>query len=267
MTAAFVLLAGLLVGGWLALRPLLRPAAWPDEPPDRRDDVARAVSSLRDLEFAVAAGTIDPVDAARLRARIEASAFAPAERVGGPAPVRTFLVAALIAGLAAVLVVALLPASAGDRAPGETITGTAPQGAPSTADLEATVRARPGDIPARLALADAYEAEGRASDAAEQYKAVLAIDQENVPALNGLGLLLFRSGSLDGALLSTERVLALRPRDADALFLKGLALYRQERWREAVDVWKLYLDVGEFHPAAPMIRSLYEDARRKSEGK
>ena len=263
MTEALVLVVAVLGGGWLALRPLLGPAAWPDEPPDRRDDVARAVSSLRDLEFARAAGTIDAADAARLRARIEASAFATDDPGGAPAPVRTFVVAALIAGVAAVLIVALLPASAGDRAPGETITGTAPAGGSSRADLEARVKAAPSDVPTRLALAEAYAEEGRASEAADQYRAVLGLEPDNVPALNGLGLLLFRSGSPEGALLATDRVLALRPRDADALFLKGLVLYTQEKYADAVKVWALYLDVGEFHPAAAMVRSLYEDAKRK----
>ena len=264
MTELLVMAAAVAGGGWLALRPLLGRAAWPHEAPDDRDDVARAVSSLRDLEFARAAGTIDPADEARLRARIQAQAFAGRQPDAGPAPVRTFLVAALAAGLVAIAAVALLPASAGDRAPGETITGTVPASVASTASLETKIRTAPGDIPTRLALAEAYEEEGRASEAADQYKAVLAIDAENVPALNGLGLLLYRSGSNEGALVASDRVLALRPRDADALFLKGLVLYTQKQYADAVTAWTRYLEVGEFHPAAPMVRVLYEDAKRKS---
>jgi cytochrome c-type biogenesis protein CcmH/NrfG len=266
VSTAIVLALGLAVGGWLALRPWLRAAPWPHEPPDRIDDVARAVSSLRDLEFARAAGTIDAADEARLRARIEAAAFAADAPPARTAPVSTFAVAAIVAGLVAILVVSLLPASAGDRAPGETITGAIPEAGPSVADLEASVRARRGDVPTRLALADAYDAQGRAPEAAEQYRAVLGIDPQNVPALNGLGLILFRSGSLDGALLASDRVLALRPRDADALFLKGLVFYQQQSFREAVDVWRVFLEVGEYHGAAPMVRTLYEDARKKSGG-
>jgi regulator of sirC expression with transglutaminase-like and TPR domain len=85
-----------------------------------------------------------------------------------------------------------------------------------------------------------------------------------VPALNGIGFVLFRSGEFQGARLAAERVLALRPRDADALFLKGLIQYRSEDWRGAAETWKVFLDAGEFHPAAAMVRPLYEDARRRA---
>lgn len=265
MTMALVFALALGVGAYFALRPYLRPAPWPVEPADRRDDVARAVSSIRDLEFAQAAGTIDPSDAAMLRARIESSAFAVEPPVSRPAPVGTFAVAAVVAALAAAAIVAFLPGAAGDRAPGSTITGSVPQIGQSLDELEAAVRARPDDIPTRLALAEAYVDAQRADDAAGQYRAVLAIDDENVPALNGVALLLFRSGSPEGALAASDRVLSLRPRDPDALFLKGLVLYQQEKFDEAVDVWSVFLEVGEFHGAAPMVRSLYEDARVKAE--
>lgn len=263
MTAA-VLVASMVAGFLLVLRPLLGHAPWPTERPDRRDDVARAVSSLRDLEFARAAGTIDAADEARLRARIEASAFTPETAAPPLAPVRTFVVAALLAGIVAVVVIAVLPASAGDRAPGETITGNTPASVPGTAELESQARAHPDDVPTRLALAQAYQQDGRTSDAVDQYKNVLALDPNNVAALNALGLILFQSGSPDGALVATDKVLAIDPRDADALFLKGLVLYQQQKYAEAVDVWKVYLDVGEFHPAAPMVRQLYQDAKTKS---
>ncbi|MGH2379351.1 MAG: tetratricopeptide repeat protein, partial [Candidatus Limnocylindria bacterium] len=178
--------------------------------------------------------------------------------------VGTFAVAAVVAALLAVLVVTFLPGAAGDRAPGSTITGSVPQIGQSLGELEASVRERPGDIPTRLALAEAYVDAQRAGDAAEQYRAVLALDGENVPALNGLGLLLYRSGSPEGALAASDRVLSLRPRDPDALFLKGLVLYQEERFTEAVEVWEVFLEVGEFHGAAPMVRSLYEDARTRA---
>lgn len=266
MMTAVVFAIAVAIGGWLAVRPLLeRRTAWPHDPPDIRDDVARAVSSLRDLEFARAAGTIATADHARLRALLERSAFAaPMPARAGAAPVRTIAGAALLAALAAVLVVANLPREAGDRAPGALITGSVPLLTPTIASLEAEAARTPRDVPTLLALADAYRDEGRIPDAVATYQRVLMIDRDSVPALNGLALILYQAGERPGALIAIDRVLAIRPRDPDALFLKGLALYQTEDWRGAVEVWRVYLESGEFHPAAPMVRPLYAEAVRKS---
>src|SRR5207247_746484 len=164
--------------------PLARRTGWPADPPDERDDVARAVSSLRDLEFARAAGTIAAPDYASLRATLERDAFAPrAAEPRAAAPVRTILLAALIVAVA---------------------------------------------------------------------------------ALDGLGLILVASGSNDGALVAADQVLSQRPKDPDALFVKGLALYNKQDWNGAVDVWTVYLDVGQYHSAADMVRALYQDAKTKA---
>ncbi|HUQ16266.1 MAG TPA: tetratricopeptide repeat protein [Candidatus Saccharimonadales bacterium] len=269
MIAAIAFVLATAAGGWLVARPYLRPAAtgWPADPPDRRDDVARAVSSLRDLRFAEAAGTIDPADAGRLRLLLERSAFA-----GEPpaalrrAPVRTLLIGALLAGITAVLVAQNLPQEAGDRAPGGPLTGTVGAGAPSITVLEGRAKASPRDIPTLLALADAYRQEGRTRDAVASYQTVLGLDRDSVPALNGLALILVQAGEADAAGVATDRVLVLRPKDPDALFLKGLLRYKAQDWPGAVSAWKIYLDVGEFHPAAPMVRELYADAVRRAGG-
>ncbi len=252
--------AGALAAAWPWLAP--RVLVWPAESTTGRDDVARAVSSLRDLQFAEAAGTIDHADAVRLRGMLERGAFAPAPTAPARgAPVRTIGIAALLIGIAAALAAQSLPQAAGDRAPGEPITGTVPAGAPTTAQLEARAKAAPRDVPTLLALADAYRQDGRITDAVSSYQRVLAIDGNSVPALNGLALILAQAGQPDGATLAVDRVLTLRPKDPDGLFLKGLLLYQKEDWQGAVDVWTVYLDVGEFHPAAPMVRSLYQRAR------
>jgi len=261
--ALFVVL--LLAGTAAVIAPLARrPVAWPADPPDQRDDVARAVSSLRDLEFARAAGTIAAADYTRLRASLERDAFARrAPESGRAAPVRTLVAAALIAAVAVGAAVFYLPPSAGDRAPGETVTGTVPQTDPLAA-LEARAKANPLDVPTQLALADGYVQAGRPQDAIPRYQAVLAKDPNNVAALDGLALILVASGSDDGAIVAADRVLAQRPKDPDALFVKGLALYRKQDWNGAIDVWTLYLDVGQYHFGSEMVRGLYLDARTKA---
>ena len=261
--ALFVVL--LLAGTAAVIAPLARcPVAWPADPPDQRDDVARAVSSLRDLEFARAAGTIASSDYTRLRALLERDAFARrAPEPRGAAPVRTLVAAALIAAVAVGAAVFYLPPSAGDRAPGETVTGTVPQN-DALAALEARASANPGDVPTQLALADGYVQAGRPQDAIPRYQAVLARDPNNVAALDGLALILVASGSDDGAIVAADRVLAQRPKDPDALFVKGLALYRKQDWNGAVDVWTVYLDVGQYHFASDIVRPYYADARARA---
>ena len=253
----------------LAVRPFLarRAAPWPAETPDGRDDVARAVSGLRDLEFARAAGTIAPEDHARLRALLERGAFARERSASTtPAPWRTLVIAALLAGAAAILVAVSLPQSAGDRAPGEPITGTAGAGAPSVAELERRAKADPADIPNQLALGDAYLQGGNLSGAATAYQAVLAKDSQNVAALNGLAIVLYRAGETSGANVAVDRVLALRPKDIDALFLKGLLQYQAKDYKGAAASWQVFLDVGQFDGRADMVRSFYEDAKQRAGG-
>ena len=251
----------------LAVRPFVtrRAAAWPAERPDTRDDVARAVSSLRDLEFARAAGTIAPEDHARLRAQLERSAFRRERSVAsGPAPWRTLAIAAVLTGVVAALVVVFyLPREAGDRAPGEPITGSVPSG-PSIADLERQANASPNDVPTQLALGDAYLQNGQLNDAAKRYQAVLALDQDNVAALDGLAIVLFRAGETRGASLALDRVITLRHKDPDALFLKGLLQYQAKDYAGATRTWGVFLDVGQFDPRAGMVRPLYEEAKAKA---
>src|SRR5438552_8679406 len=144
--ALFVVL--LLAGTAAVIAPLARrPLAWPADPPDQRDDCARAVSSLRDLEFARAAGTIAHADYVRLRASLERDAFVrrpPESR--GKAPVRTLVAAALIAAIAVAVAVFYLPPSAGDRAPGATVTGTVPQ-TDALAGAQPRASANPSAVP------------------------------------------------------------------------------------------------------------------------
>ena len=264
---SYFLFTGLFIASLaLAVRPFLvaRAAKWPAETPDVRDDVARAVSGLRDLEFARAARTIAPEDHDRLRMLLERGAFARARVASAvQAPWHTIAIAAALAGVVAIIVAVSLPQEAGDRAPGEPITGTVPN-TPSLADLEKRAKADPNDIPTQLALADAYVDASRFNDAATTYTAVLGKDPSNISALDGIALVLFRSGETKGATLALDRALQLRPKDPDALFLKGLMQYQAQDFKGAAAAWAVFLDVGQFDPRASMVSQLYADAKAKA---
>ena len=58
----------------------------------------------------------------------------------------------------------------------------------------------------------------------------------------------------------------LRPKDIDALFLKGLMQYQAKDYKGAVASWGVFLDVGQFDGRADMVRSLYSDAKQKAGG-
>lgn len=252
----------------LLVRPLLRArTAWPQDPPAWSDDLLRAASSLRDLDFAHAAGVLPAADHARLRARIEREAvLGSVPRPAGVAPLATLGAAALLAALAAIAIALSLPQTVGDRAPGTPLSGGGGgRISPTTAELEARARARPDDIPSGLALADAYAAEGRVSEAVAAYRGVLDRDPANVPALNALGLILLRAGEPTGAEAAADRVLALRPRDLDALLLKGVVLYQRADYAAAIAVWERYLVVNDRDEAADGVRALIADARRRAE--
>ena len=260
---------GLAAAAALVLWPLVferARAAWPGDPSPARDEVARAVSSLRDLDFALAAGTITTTDHARMRSLLERETFVlPAPRAAGGAPLRTIVVAALLAGVAAAAIATTLPREVGDRAPGGIVTGGGGDPvAPTTAELEQRVRAAPDDIPTRLALADSYALDDRLPDAIRAYQEVLARDRWSVPALNGLALILVRAGEMDAASVAVDRILALRPRDVDGLFLKGLIRYRKADYPAAVEAWQRYLEVAEYEPEAAMVRPLFADAKAKA---
>lgn len=76
--------------------------------------------------------------------------------------------------------------------------------------LEASVRASPGDPVARLALATAYEARSRYSDAVKQYRVALEIQPDLAGALIGLGRTQLAMGRADQAAATFQQVIDQR---------------------------------------------------------
>lgn len=138
-----------------------------------------------------------------------------------PAPL---LVGAMVLALAVPIAAAVGPRLAGREISGRSVPATAP----TVEDLEAFVRAEPGDVDAILALGDALLEASRAGEAADRYRAALALDPENVHALLGIGTILLGVDRAAAAGPYFDMVLALSPDQPDALLYRAVARFRLE---------------------------------------
>ena len=89
---------------------------------------------------------------------------------------------------------------------------------------ESWVAANPGDIAARRLLAGIYRRAQRQDKVIEQYKAILALDDDNLAALNNLAWYALESNSKQ-ALGYAMRAAALSPDSAAVLDTLALAYY------------------------------------------
>jgi Flp pilus assembly protein TadD len=87
-----------------------------------------------------------------------------------------------------------------------------------------TELARPGDPSAHFALASVMGQEGKWSEAAAQYAAVLSSEPDDAAAHNNLALALRKAGDIDGAIREYRRALALDPTSAPVHDNLGVAL-------------------------------------------
>lgn len=76
------------------------------------------------------------------------------------------------------------------------------------ASAEASVRANPNDVAARISLADAYLRDGRSDDALDQLNEILRADPENRSALMGVATILSDRGDNEGAKENLQKFVA-----------------------------------------------------------
>ncbi len=152
--------------------------------------------------------------------------------------------------------------------------GDAGPGAHDIARYEQAVRANPEDMGARMALADLYYVGERYSESAEQYQAVLVIDEESTLAMVGLGRALLAVGDEAGAISNFQEIIDLA-KDTDmpgelvetAYYYLGSVSLDQQQLTEAIahlkqalaieradaDAWHLlgaaYLESGDLDEA------------------
>ena len=183
------------------------------------------LASIRDLDAELAAGDIEPDDHRNLREDYTARAAAILRQLESPglAGASTLAVAAaappagrgrrlLVAGgLAAVAVVAglAMASSAGERLPGDPLSGAIDQG-----------------VSDKLIRAQRLIGAGKASEAVALYDEILREDPDQVEALAYRGWIVHLAGLSEKGLEYLDRAVAVDPGYPDAHFFRGMVLWR-----------------------------------------
>jgi tetratricopeptide (TPR) repeat protein len=124
---------------------------------------------------------------------------------------------------------------------------------PTPEEQERTLKAQlakdPRDYETAYELAKLYYDQGDREQAENNYRRVLSIRPDYVPALVNLGVVLNEAGKSDEALQQFDRALAINPTDTGILCHKGQALYALKRREEAVG---LYLQAIRLEPKSQL---------------
>ena len=219
--------------------------------------------SLDDLEVERAAGDIDEKDylelrdaytaraAAVMRAMQEAPSGGEAEDEERPVRRRRMqraVAAATLVVLVAVGAGALVASVAGERTPGQQVSG-------SVAGSQAELLARARDALSR----------GKALDAVRAYDAVLGKDPQNPEALAYRGWVLKLAGLPDKGLESIDRAIAADPSYPDAHFFRGMILEQDRKDPAgAVKELRIFLASNPTGDLVPMVQQVLDRALRES---
>jgi mono/diheme cytochrome c family protein len=255
MTATLIFLLLLLLGLFLALRPLLGPKEPFPEPP-RREELLEELEVLK-REVEALEGEEKKLALARM---VELERALEGYRPPEPRPFNPLPVA-LVLGAVVLLGVGLwrytLP-----RLPGETTV---------TARAEARELKALSDKAKKTGAVEDLLAWGRKAfelkafdQAAEAYLEVLKKDPKNVEALRRVGILLFMSGRPEEARLFLEIAQHADPKAAEGWLFLGNLYFQEGRYEEAIAAWEKYLEVG--GEARERVQGLIAMARAQAQG-
>jgi mono/diheme cytochrome c family protein len=255
MTATLIFLLLLLLGLFLALRPLLGPKEpFPESP--RREELLEELEVLK-REVEALEGEEKKLALARM---VELERALEGYRPPEPRPFNPLPVA-LVLGAVVLLGVGLwrytLP-----RLPGETTV---------TARAEARELKALSDKAKKTGAVEDLLAWGRKAfelkafdQAAEAYLEVLKKDPQNVEAVRRVGILLFMSGRPEEARLFLEIAQHGDPKAAEGWLFLGNLYFQEGRYQEAIAAWEKYLEVG--GEARERVQGLIAMARAQAQG-
>jgi mono/diheme cytochrome c family protein len=255
MTATLIFLLLLLLGLFLALRPLLGPKEPFPEPP-RREELLEELEVLK-REVEALEGEEKKLALARM---VELERALEGYRPPEPRPFNPLPVA-LVLGAVVLLGVGLwrytLP-----RLPGET---TVTQRAEARELKALSDKAKKTGAVEDLLAWGRKAFELKAFDqAAEAYLEVLKKDPKNVEALRRVGILLFMSGRPEEARLFLEIAQHAEPMAAEGWLFLGNLYFQEGRYQEAIAAWEKYLEVG--GEARERVQGLIAMARAQAQG-
>jgi mono/diheme cytochrome c family protein len=255
MTATLIFLLLLLLGLFLALRPLLGPREPFPEPP-RREELLEELEVLK-REVEALEGEEKKLALARM---VELERALEGYRPPEPRPFNPLPVA-LVLGAVVLLGVGLwrytLP-----RLPGET-TVTARAEARELKALSDKAK-KTGAVEDLLAWGRKAFELGVYEQAAEAYLEVLKKDPQNVEAVRRVGILLFMSGRPEEARLFLEIAQHADPKAAEGWLFLGNLYFQEGRYQEAIAAWERYLEVG--GEARERVQGLIAMARAQAQG-
>jgi cytochrome c-type biogenesis protein CcmH/NrfG len=254
-----------------------------DVEPDRgalEEERGFLLRSLDDLDAERADGNVDDETYARLHADYTARAARVLHQLDGDAvtavaeapPVSTRRRVVSVAGIVAFAVIAgiALAYGLGARLPGQTITGNQGANQQSSAQaaakarvraLQQEVRAKPEDVAARLALAQAYLASQNGAAALAQYQEAAKLDPANPEPFAYSGWLIRLQGFPDQGLTLIDKAITISPDYPDARFFKGVILFRDKSQPDAaIAEFQRYLVAAPDSPLAPQVRQLLAQA-------
>lgn len=252
-------------------------AAAPSADGDRTAAALRAereflLRSLADLDAEHAAGELaddryrELHDRYTVQAATVLRALERLEQETGPSPFvipRRRARRRVAAGAVAAAVVAgggaLLLSAAGDREPGQTITGNAQSAADDLDALARAARQRPDDADAQLAYASALMEDRQLVDALRAFDTAARLDPgDPVPKAYG-GWIVFLAGLADEALTRLDAAVAADPAYPDARFFRGMVLLRgRQDEAAALGEFREYLRLTPNGPERAQVQALVD---------
>ncbi|MBO0863251.1 MAG: tetratricopeptide repeat protein, partial [Chloracidobacterium sp.] len=117
-------------------------------------------------------------------------------------------------------------------------------------------RGQAPDLSTQFSHAIELQQQGKLSEAAEEYRAILKTNPSYAEAHANLGVVMARLGNFDEAVASYEAALRLNPKLTQVLLNLGILHYRANRYEKAVETLEKFLDATPGNVQASLLLGL-----------